>query len=105
MPLVRFRPRRKGIKALLSTPEVAAELAERAERAAVAARADYTGDPPNEGEVDVRVEVQTKGKRGKGRKSVNRKVRARAAVVAVHPAVLAIEGDRRVLGAALDAAK
>ena len=105
MALVRFRPRRKGIKALLSTPEVADELGERAARAAAAALADYTADPPNEGEVEVRVEVQTKGKRKKGRKSGNRKVRARAAVIAVHPAVLAIEADRRVLGAALDAAK
>ncbi len=105
MALVRFRPRRKGVKELLSAPGVTAELAERAERAAAAAAADYGADPPNEGQVEVRVEVQTKGKRGKGRKSVNRKVRARAAVIAVHPAVLAIEGERRVLGAALDAAK
>jgi hypothetical protein len=93
--LVRYRPSRRGIRELLGSPEVLADLVARAERVAAAAEASYAARPPHEGEV--RVEVD-------GQLPPERHTRARAAVIAQHPAALHIEADRRPLGSALDAA-
>ena len=92
MALVRYRPRRPGIRGLLGSPEVLGDLIQRAERIAEAARVDYTARPPHSGAVEV---VVTAGRE---------QIRARAAVVARHPAALPIEADRRPLGSAIDAA-
>lgn len=102
--LVRYKPSRKGIKALLGSDDVAADLHRRAENVAEVARASYAASPPHEGEVRVIVDSQTAGKRTKGRRSRNRKTRARAAVIANHAAAQFIEADRRPLGSAIDAA-
>lgn len=95
MRLERYESKRKGIRALLGSQEVRADLHRRAEAVAAAARADYEGQPPNEGEVEVVVDSS----------GGDRRRRARAAVVATHPGVLHIEADRRPLGAAMDAAR
>lgn len=93
MGLVKYRPNRKGIRALLGSVEVADVLAKRAERVAGVARADYEAQPPHTGQVEVRVVVS------------HERVRVRAAVIAQHPAALPIEADRRPLGKAIDAAR
>lgn len=96
MGLVRYRPRRKGIRAMLGSEWVRADLHARAERVAAAADAAYIAHPPHSGRVDVVVTSQTGG---------GGRVRSRAAVIAKHPAARPIEADRRPLGRALDAAR
>lgn len=96
MGLIRYRPNRQGIRAMLGAEWVRADLHARAERVAAAADAAYTADPPHAGEVQVTVDSETGG---------GTRVRSRAAVIARHPAALAIEADRRPLGSALDAAR
>lgn len=96
MALVRYRPNRKGIRALLGSNEVRADLEHRAEDVAAVAQAAYDAQPPHTGKVEVTVESNP------GQSST--RPRARAAVVARHPAALHIEADRRVLGSAVDAA-
>lgn len=96
MGLVRYRPNRKGIRAMLGAEWVRADLHARAELVAAAAEAAYTVDPPHEGHVEVFVDSQG---------SSDRRVRARAAVIAKHPAAVPIEADRRPLGSAIDAAR
>lgn len=96
MGLIRYRPNRKGIRELLGAEWVRADLHARAERVAAAAEAAYTADPPHSGQVDVVVESAS---------GAGSRVRARAAVIARHPAALPIEADRRPLGRALDAAR
>lgn len=92
MGLVRYRPNRKGIRDLLGSDGVRADLHARGERVAGTAEAAYKADPPHSGQVDVVVDSGSSG------------VRARVAVIAKHPAALHIEADRRPLGSALDAA-
>lgn len=92
MRLERYKPNRKGVRALLKSPEVLGDLIGRAGRVAEVARADYESRPPHQGEV----EVVVAGSIGKDR--------ARVAVIAKHPGALGIEADRRPLGGALDAA-
>lgn len=94
MGLDRYRPNRKGIRGVLGSEGVRADLHARAERVGAAAEASYTADPPHSGQVDVVVDSQSGG---------GGRVRARAAVIAKHPAALHIEADRRPLGSALDA--
>lgn len=95
MALVRYRPNREGIRDLLGSDEVRRDLEARAERVAAAARTAYAVAPPHSGEVEVVVDSQSEPER---------RFRARAAVIANHPAALHIEADRRPLGGALDAA-
>lgn len=97
MALVRYKPNRRGIRDLLGSTGVALDLLRRAEAVAVAAQAAYDADPPHTGRVEVEVDAHV-GKPGR------RAYRARAAVIAQHPAALHIEDDRRVLGGAVDAA-
>jgi hypothetical protein len=95
MGLVRYRPNRRGVRDLLSSPGVVADLAERAGRVAAAAQAEYTARPPHSGQVEVIVDVGLEPQSG----------RARAAVIAKHPGALPIEADRRPLGKSMDAAR
>lgn len=95
MRLDKYKPNRRGIRNLLGSEEVRAELVRRAEAVAEVARAGYEAQPPHTGTVKVYVDSQGGG---------GRRVRARAAVIAQHPAVLHIEADRRTLGSAMDAA-
>lgn len=94
MALVRYRPNRRGLRDLLGSTGVQLDLQARAERVAAAARADYTTRPPHSGEVEVVVDAGREPQSG----------RARAAVIAKHPAAQHIEADRRPLGGAMDAA-
>jgi hypothetical protein len=95
MPLVRYRPNRRGLRAMLGAEWVRADLHRRAEAVAAVADAAYRAQPPHSGAVDVEVVSET----GDGSR-----LRSRAAVIARHPAALHIEADRRVLGSAIDAA-
>lgn len=95
MGLVRYRPRREGIRDLLAMPGVLADLVARAEQVAERARTDYATRPPHQGQVEVTVRGET---------LPDRRVRVRATVTADHPGALPIETDRRPLGSALDAA-
>lgn len=96
MALVRYKPNRRGLRALLGADWVRRDLHARAERIAETARADYRANPPHSGQVEVTVDSEAGETTGK---------RARAAVVAQHPGVVHIEHDRRPLGGAVDAAK
>lgn len=93
MRLEKYKPNRRGMKDTLGSEPVRLELVRRAEAIAEVARGEYEADPPHSGTVDVVVDSQPGGRR----------IRARAAVIAKHPAVLHIEADRRTLGAAMDA--
>lgn len=95
MKLEKYKPNRRGIKDLLGSAGVQADLTVRAERVAEVAQEEYNLRPPHEGKVEVTVESEG---------PVHGRVRARAAVVARHPAAQFIERDRRPLGSALDAA-
>lgn len=95
MRLEKYKPNRRGMKAALGSEPVRVELVRRAHAIAEVARAEYEANPPHTGSVDVVVDSQSGGRR----------IRSRAAVIAKHPAVLAIEGDRRTLGAAMDAGR
>ena len=97
MGMVRYRSNRRGIRDLLGGEWVRADLARRADRVAAAARRSYKAKPPHSGTVEVLVSSSA-GETGA-------RIRSRAAVIAMHPAALHIEADRRVLGRALDAAK
>lgn len=92
MKLQRYEPNRRGVRALLKSPEVLGNLIERAGRVAEVARAEYESRPPHQGAVEVVVAASMGDDR------------ARAAVIAKHPGALGIEADRRPLGGALDAA-
>lgn len=96
MALIRYRPNRRGLKAILGSGGVLADLLVRGEAVAEAARAEYTARPPHQGEVDVEVVAEA----GHGSR-----VRDRVAVIAHHPGAHPIEHNRRPLGAALDAAR
>lgn len=96
MTLLRYEPNRRGLKAILGSEGVLADLILRGEAVAAAARAEYTARPPHQGHVDVEVVAES----GHGTR-----VRDRVAVIAHHPGALPIEHNRRPLGAALDAAR
>lgn len=97
MALVRYKPNRRGIRALLGADWVRRDLVARAERIADVARADYRANPPHSGQVEVTVDSEAGETGGQ--------LRSRAAVIAQHPGVVHIEHDRRPLGSAVDAAK
>lgn len=94
--LVRYRPNKKGLRAMIGSESVRADLVRRAEAVAEVARASYMTRPPHQGEVEVVVDSQA---------GTVDHPRARAAVIALHPGVLGIEAARRPLGKALDAAR
>ena len=89
-----YRPNRRGMADLARSKPVDAMLERRAGNVAAVAQADYDSQPPHTGRVEVEV-VQIDSDSD----------RARVAVIARHPAALAIETDRRPLGGALDAAR
>ena len=91
MARVRVQLNDAGMRELLCSPEVEADLAERAARVAAAAAA--LGHQPHSGTVEYRAEVS----RGKNR--------ARARVIADHPGALGLEERYRTLGTAIDAAR
>jgi hypothetical protein len=95
MKLDRYKPNRRGIKEILGSEGVRADLTRRAVQVAEVAQAAYDARPPHQGTVEVIVDSQG---------DAERTVRARAAVIALHPAAQHIEADRRPLGAAIDAA-
>lgn len=95
MRIERYVPNRRGIRDLLQSIGVQADLSRRAEAVAEAARVQYEARPPHQGEVDVVVDSEATGHSGD---------RSRVAVIAKHPAAQYIERDRRPLGSALDAA-
>lgn len=94
MKLERYDSNRKGLRKLLGSEGARVVLVRHAAPIAVVAQALYEADPPHEGHVEVTVESEG-GHPGSPR--------ARARVVARHPAAIAIEADRRPLGASLDA--
>lgn len=96
MRLEKYKANRRGIKRQLGSEIVRADLERRALRVAEVAQAEYDANPPHSGKVEVVVDSQ---------RGSTAHVRARAAVIAKHPAVIAIEGDRRPLGSAIDAAR
>jgi hypothetical protein len=91
--LIRYQPKRAGIRGVARSREVDAHLADRAQAVADLAQALYDSDPPHSGRVDVEVVNDSDSDR------------ARVAVIARHPAALPIEAERRVLGGSLDAAR
>lgn len=93
MRLLRYAPSFRGIKAIRSSREVDEHLERRAQR--VADTADNLYDHLG---LDVPVDVLQEG-------SDTRAPRARVAVIARSAAALRIEGEHRVLGSALDAAR
>ena len=92
--LIRYTASRAGMRHLIKSEGVDSMLERRAGNVAAVAQAGYDANPPHSGRVNVDV-VQ------EGSDSD----RARVAVIARHPAALAIEADRRVLGGAIDAAR
>lgn len=94
MPLVKYRGKRAGVVAILKSERVHLNLRARAERMAVVAQVYYNvGQYAHSGQVTVRADSEV------------RRNRARAVVIAEHPAAIAIEHDHHVLAQALDAAK
>jgi len=91
--LIDYKVSRRGMRELALSRDIDQMLEDRAGRVAVVAQAAYDADPPHSGRVEV--EVLNDGDSD----------RARVAVIARHPAALAIEADRRTLGGALDAAR
>ena len=91
MARVRVQLSDKGMRELLRSPEVEADLAVRAAR--VAAAAAESGHAPHSGTVDYRAESS----RGKSR--------ARAIAIADHPGAQGLEAAYRTLGTAMDAAR
>lgn len=92
-----------GIRELLKSDGVAADIHERAERVATAANERYAA---------IDVGARDKGQSGGGETHIKATVdktpgknRARARVVADHPAARAVEARHRVLGQSTDAAR
>jgi len=95
MARFRYEPNRKGIRDMLSSEWVEQELRQVAGQVATAAWIQYQLRPPHSGEVEVVIDSSRS-------RDVTGWARARAAVIAKHPAALHIEEDRRPLGRALD---
>jgi hypothetical protein len=92
--LERYVPHRAGIRDVAKSREVDAMLGRRAENVAQVARSGYNASPPHSGQVEVEV-----------LQDASDSDRARVAVIARHPAALAIEAERRILGSAISAAR
>lgn len=80
-----FKPDRAGIRELLKSPEIKADLKARAERVAAAARSN----------TDMPIEVE----------EASGSIRARYHVIAKHPKAKAEEAKTRLLGRAIDSAR
>lgn len=94
MARVKYRPNRVGMRELANSDGVDEMLERRAEHVRDVAQASYDARPPHDGRVEVEV-LQDNSDSD----------RARVAVIARHPAALAIEADRRPLGSAVSAAR
>lgn len=92
---VRVEISRKGIRELLRSPQVAADLTSRGHRVAAATRAGAPRGTPEE--PNYREEIQVRSDRTR--------TRARTRVYAGVPYALKVESKYRVLGRALDAAR
>jgi len=91
--LIRYDANLRGMRELARSREIDHMLEGRARSVAAVAQSGYDATPPHTGRVDVDVVNDSDSDR------------ARVAVIARHPAALAIEADRRVLGSAISAAK
>jgi hypothetical protein len=91
--LIRYDANLRGMRALARSRSIDADLERRARAVAQVAQGGYDANPPHTGRVDVEVVNDSDSDR------------ARVAVLARHPAALAIEADRRVLGSAIGAAR
>lgn len=91
---VRYKANQRGMRAILGGEPMRADMHARATAMAFVAQAQYDAHPPHQGEVTVIVDSQA---------GTPDHPRARAAVIAQHPAVLHIERKRRVLGSSMDA--
>ena len=92
----RFAFNTAGLRELLTSREVAADLDRRGQAVAAAARSQgvmVEGEEPGNIALPIEVHTDTTGPR------------ARTTVVAAHPAGLAVEAKHRLLGGALDAAR
>lgn len=96
MALLRYKPNRRGMRDLIGSEGVRADLHLRAEAVAAVAKAEYEAKPPHQGDVNVYVDSQA---------GTPDHPRARAAIIAQHPAVIPIEKHRHPLTAAMDAAR
>lgn len=94
--LIRYKPNRRGMRDLAGAETVRADLHARAERIAAEARTAYEAKPPHQGEVNVYVDSAA---------GTAEHPRARAAVIAQHPAVIPIEKHRHPLTTAMDAGR
>lgn len=92
--LIRYTPSRGGMRHLAKSEGIDSMLERRAGNVAQVAQSSYDANPPHSGRVNV--DVLQEGSDSD---------RARVAVLARHPAALAIEASRRVLGGAVDAAR
>jgi hypothetical protein len=92
----RFKLHSRGAQALLRSDGVRAELQRRADAVRAVAEPQWQAATAGIGGLDpVRVIADTSVGSG----------RAFATVIAIHPASLRIEQDRRILGGAIDAAR
>lgn len=96
MALIRYKANQRGMRRLLGSEGVRLDLVRRAEAVAAVAEAEYKARPPHQGQVNVYVDSEA---------GTADHPRARAAVVAQHPAVIPIEKHRHPLGTAMDAAR
>jgi hypothetical protein len=85
-----FKPNRAGIRALLSTPAVQADLLRRAEKVKAAAEPRFKAEDPT---IRVTADVKVGA------------VRAGASIGAIGRNALEIERRSRILGGAIDAAR
>jgi hypothetical protein len=92
--LIRYESSRRGLRELAKSRGVDAMLEGRARSVAQVAQAAYDSHPPHEGRFEVEV-LQDQSDSD----------RARVAVLARHPAALAYEGQHRILGSAISAAR
>lgn len=96
MALLRYKANQRGMRRLLGSEGVRGDLVRRAEQVAAVADAAYKAHPPHQGEFSVYVDSQA---------GTPDHPRARAAVVAQHPAAIPYEKHHHVLAAAMDAAR
>lgn len=87
--LIRYVPQHRAIKALAEDESLEPALKEAGNRIADSARSQYEAHPPRKGTVDVEVLSDSDSDR------------QRVAVIAKHPAALALEAEHRVLGTAV----
>lgn len=91
----RFRLNRGAARALLRSAEVRAEMQRRADAVKAASESQWQEATAGTAPEPVRVVADTSTGSG----------RAFATVIAIHPASLRVERERRILGGAIDAAR